>query len=101
MMTTIATVVLLISILVLFVLLVRSIPRLRVIDVESIQKEKVKAMKDQIIFQKLTRKTSGVFGHVTKGTSAAVRVASKHGRRVVQRLYALEQYYQKLTRINE
>ena len=86
---------------ILLVLAVRTIPRLRVIDVDSIQKEKLKAMKEQIIFQKLTRKSSGAVGKVVKGSEAVVRIASRHGRRAIQRLYALEQYYQKLTRLAE
>lgn len=101
MMTTIALVVIFLSLCLLFVLCLRAIPRLRVIDVQSIQKEKVKAMKEEIIFQKLTRKSSGAFSKVSKGSTTAVRVASKYGRRAVQRLYALEQYYQKLTRMAE
>ena len=101
MVTTIATILIVLSVLTLLVLVLRKIPRLRVIDIESIQKEKLKAMKEQIIFQKLTRKSSSVFGKVSKGSTTAVRVASKYGRRAVQRLYALEQYYQKLTRIAE
>ncbi len=101
MITMIALSVIVLCVLVLFVILVRTIPRLRVIDVDSIQKEKLKAMKHDLLFQKLTRKSSGAFASVSKGSTAAVRVASKVGRRAVQRLYALEQYYQKLTRIAE
>lgn len=101
MVTTISTIVIVLSVLTLLVLIIRKIPSLRVIDIESIKKEKLKATKELIIFQKLTRKSSGAFGKVTKRSATAVRVASKYGRRAVQRLYALEQYYQKLTRIAE
>ncbi len=89
------------GVLILLFIAIRNIPRLRVIDVDSIQKEKLKATKEQIIFQKLTRKSGGAFGKVVKGSETAVRFASRYGRRAVQRLYALEQYYQKLTRIAE
>jgi Tfp pilus assembly protein PilF len=82
------------------IILVRNIPKLRVINIESVPKEKARKVKEKIILQKLQRK-SGVARNVVKASSGAVRVASKYGRRAVQKLYSLEQYYQKLKRTAE
>lgn len=86
--------------LVISVILIRNIPKLRVINIESVPKEKVRKVKEKIILQKLQRK-SGAARNVAKVSSDAVRVASKYGRRAVQKLYSLEQYYQKLKRTAE
>jgi tetratricopeptide (TPR) repeat protein len=96
-----ATIVLIVSLVAIVVICVRKIPQLRVINVESIQKEKHRATKEEIILQKLTRKSSGALGKVTKHSSAIARATSKIGRRTVQKLYAIEQSYQKLKRVAE
>jgi tetratricopeptide (TPR) repeat protein len=82
----------------LILLLIRKIPQLRVINVDSIAKERTRKIKEQLILQKFQR----IGGERFKGVGTlAVNVAkgaSKTGRRAVQRLYSLEQYYQKLKR---
>lgn len=73
-------------------------PQLRVINVDSIPKERARKIKEQIILQKFQRAS----GKKMKGVSVFFlmtgRTISRAGRRAVQRLYALEQYYQKLKR---
>lgn len=79
-------------------LLVKKMPQLRVINVDSIPKERTRKIKEQIILQKFQRAS----GEKLKGVSAIAvmigRTVSRSGRRVVQRLYSLEQYYQKVKR---
>src|SRR3989338_6940430 len=87
------------SLLVVIVLCLLKIPKLRVIDVHSIVEERTRELKNKIILEKLQRVGRGklrVVSHLTQGT---IRQASRVGRRLVQRLYAIEQYYQKLNRV--
>lgn len=87
-----------VSALTLLWLLIQKIPQLRVVNVDSIPKERTRKIKEQIILQKFQRvggkRLKGLFT-VATGTG---RLVSRMGRRAVQRLYALEQYYQKLKR---
>ncbi len=76
----------------------RKIPQLRIIDVAAIPTERAKLLKEQIILQRFERVGAEKFGTVAKAARQGVTVASKIGRRAVQRLYAMEQYYQKLKR---
>ncbi|MBI4435441.1 tetratricopeptide repeat protein [Candidatus Uhrbacteria bacterium] len=76
----------------------RKVPQLRVIDVNSIPKERERKVKEQLILSKFQRVGGAKIQKVTKATSDLVGVVSRQGRRVVQRLYRLEQYYQKLKR---
>ncbi len=78
--------------------LFRKLPQLRVIDVASIPKERERQVKEQIILSKLQRTGSAKLQHVARWMSDAVKMLSRHGRRAVQRLYRLEQYYQRLRR---
>jgi len=80
------------------IILIRKMPQLRLINVDSIAKERTRKIKEQIILQKFQRAS----GDKLKGISALAvligRTTSRSGRRIVQRLYSLEQYYQKLKR---
>lgn len=78
--------------------IVKKIPQLRVIDVDSIAKERERKVKEKIILSKIQRSGGAKLGAVAKTSLSAVKVVSKYGRRAVQRLYQLEQYYQKLRR---
>ncbi len=89
------------SVIVIAVVLYKKIPQLRVIDVETLPKEREKKLKEKIILQKFQRKSAQRLGTVTKTSGKAVKTVSKYGRRAVQRLYALEQYYQKVRRTAE
>lgn len=76
----------------------KAIPRLRIIDVLSILKERERKVKENIIFSKIQR-TGGVKVKRLAGVfSELILIISKYGRRTVQKLYRLEQYYQKLKR---
>lgn len=76
----------------------KKISKLRVIDVDSIPKEQARKVKEKIILQKFKRAGGGKVKVLNKKSSDAIKQVSKHGRRVVQKLYALEQYYQRLKR---
>ncbi|MDG1949545.1 MAG: tetratricopeptide repeat protein [bacterium] len=80
------------------IIVLRKIPQLRVIDVTSIPKERARRKKEELILSKFQRKGGAKLKRVGKSASGAVNVVSKVGRRAVQRLYRLEQYYQKLKR---
>ncbi len=99
MISTIAMIVALLSVLTIVVVLIFKIPRLRVIDVSSIPQERTRVLKEKIIMEKLTRAGRDKLGVVARASTAAARGASRVGRRAVQRLYAIEQYYQKLNRV--
>jgi Tfp pilus assembly protein PilF len=76
----------------------RKIPQLRVIDVESIPKERERKVKEQLILSRFQRSGGVKLQKVAKISSGVVGAISRQGRRAVQRLYRLEQYYQKLKR---
>jgi predicted Zn-dependent protease len=87
-----------ISFLVIGLIFYKKIPKLRVIDVDSIPKEQTRKIKEKIILRKFKRAGGGRVKVINKKSAAVVNKVSKHGRRAVQKLYALEQYYQKLKR---
>jgi len=78
------------------VVLARKVSQLRMIDVASIPSERVKRVKEQIILQKFERIGAQKMGAAAKVARQGVSSVSKVGRRAVQKLYAMEQYYQKL-----
>ena len=85
-----------VALVVIVVVLLRKTPQLSVLDVESIEKERFRQTKERLIMGKLERIQAKKFGKVSKVASSAAKNASKFGRRAVQRLYRLEQYYKKL-----
>ncbi len=92
----ISIVLLILSLVVAGVVLARKVSQLRIIDVASIPSERMKRVKEQIILQKFERIGSERMGAAAKVARHGVTAASKVGRRAVQKLYAMEQYYQKL-----
>lgn len=90
--------VILAALLVIVVIVSGKIPQLRVIDVDSIPKERERKVKETLILQKFQRTGSAKLQGAAKAASAVVGAVSRQGRRAVQRLYRLEQYYQKLKR---
>lgn len=76
--------------------ILRKVPQVRMIDVASIPTERTKRLKERIILQKFERVGAEKLGTVAKAARSGVTAASKIGRRAVQKLYAMEQYYQKL-----
>jgi tetratricopeptide (TPR) repeat protein len=78
------------------VVIVRKIPALTVIDVSTIPEEKTRRVKERIILERFQRLQSERLGRVLKIVAAGGKALAGLGRRIVQRLYHLEQYYQKL-----
>ena len=91
-------IIIVVSFLVIGFLFYKKIPALRVIDVDSIPKEQARKIKEKIILGKFKRAGGGKVKVLNKKSTQVVDKVSKHGRRAVQKLYALEQYYQKLKR---
>lgn len=81
---------------VVVIILAKKIPNLRVIDVDSIPKEKTKKTKEAIIMKKFERFTGEKVKVVNQKAGVVIGGVSKVGRRMVQKLYALEQYYKNL-----
>ena len=94
----IPTIFLLLGLASLTILLASKISRLRVISVESIPKERVRKVKEQIILQKMQRVGKDRFRGISLLFLLVGRTVTRTGRRAVQKLYSIEQYYQKLKR---
>lgn len=84
------------SVLVIVVMLIRAIPKLVVIDVETIPKERSRKIKEQIIMKRFVRMRNEKVGKFAKAAQGVVKETSRWGRRAVQKLYKLEQQYKKL-----
>lgn len=93
-----ALVVFFVSIFFLLVVALRHIPDLRVIDVKTISHERSRELKEKLIMDKFERGARSKWRVVAGVSHTVVRGASRVGRRAVQKLYAIEQYYQKLNR---
>jgi len=87
------------SLLLVIVLCLRKMSKLRVIDVSSIAQERTRELKNKIILEKLQRVGRGKLRIVSQTLQGIMRTSSRIGRRAVQRLYTIEQYYQKLNRV--
>jgi len=85
-----------VSLVVAGVVLARRLPQLRVLDVGTLSEERAKRVKEAIILQRFDRLKSEKLGSVSKSAVAGVKALSDLGRRATQRLYRLEQYYQRL-----
>lgn len=88
----------LIGLLIILILLIKKIPQLRVINTDSILKERMNTVKEQIILKKFQRIGGEKWQRFYKNFSLFIGIISRYGRRVVQKLYAIEQYYQKMKR---
>lgn len=86
------------SLVMMGVVVYRKLPQIRVIDVASIPRERERQVKEKIILAKLQRTGNAKLQSVARGSAEAVKIISRHGRRAVQKLYRLEQYYQRLRR---
>lgn len=80
------------------VVVYRKLPHMRVIDVASIPKERERRIKEALILSKLHRTGVARLQGVSRVMAEAIRAVSRSGRRAVQKLYRLEQYYQRLRR---
>lgn len=92
-------IVLAVSALVALVVVLRHVPQLSVLDVDTIKEERTKRLKDRIILERFGRLHAKQFAWLRKLGTEAVSAVSKAGRRSVQRLYKLEQYYQRLKQV--
>jgi len=90
-----------IALLVILIVLGRIIPRLLLIDVATIPKERTKQIKEQLIMKRFARMRNQKLGRVNRAAQGAVKEASRLGRRAVQKLYRLEQQYKKLQQAAE
>ncbi len=84
---------------VILTILLRQISRLRVIDVSSIPEERTRVLKEKIIFEKLERAGKNHLRLFARLASLIFRGLSRLGRQAVQKLYAIEQSYQRLNRV--
>src|SRR3989344_7296668 len=82
-------------------ILLRKVPELRVMETSSAAEERARHVKETIIMQRFDRLKREKLGKVGKMATDAGSGALKIGRRAVQRLYRLEQYYQKGRRAPE
>lgn len=82
--------------LVLLWMFFKKMPELKRIDVDSLKQEQERLVKNRILKQRLERIQSSKLGGVEKAARKAGTEISRQGRRLVQRLYKMEQYYQKL-----
>ena len=101
MLTWILLIIMLLSLLGIGFVFVRKIPQLRVIDISSLPKERERQVKEQLILSKLQRTGGAKILRVARVSSGVVTLLSKYGRRAVQKLYRIEQYYQKLKHASE
>ncbi|MBI4437413.1 tetratricopeptide repeat protein [Candidatus Uhrbacteria bacterium] len=97
-MTWILLILLVLSLAVAGTVVSRKLPQIRVIDVASIPKERERRVKEALILAKLERTGGAKLHSVMCVLSEIVKTLSRYGRRAVQRLYRLEQYYQRLRR---
>jgi len=74
----------------------RKIPQLRVLNVQELPEERMRKVKQTIVNRRLEQLVARRFGLILRTGSVAGKSISRVGRRVVQRVYAVEQYYEKL-----
>jgi tetratricopeptide (TPR) repeat protein len=72
------------------------IKTLRMMDVGTIPEEKERQVKERLLLQRFARLQSTKVGGLVRAAHMIGKDVSRTGRRAVQRLYRLEQYYQKL-----
>lgn len=76
----------------------RKIPQVRVMNVSDLPEEHAKQVKEAIILRRFERIAHEQLAGVVKAVSVGAGFVFRFGRRLVQRLYKLEQYYRKLQR---
>ena len=84
------------SLVVIFVVVARKIPQLRAFNIEATVKSKTKKIKEAIIAERIKRIQGKRFAKLLNQIKLALRNLSRFGRRSMQRLVALEKYYQEL-----
>ncbi len=89
-------VILVLSAAIVIVLLLRKVPKVRVIDTETSLRGKARKVKEEIIRERLKRLRGPRLSKLIKKSQHASQGLFKFGRRSVQRLKALEKHYQDL-----
>ncbi len=89
-------VLLLLSLATIVWILVRKAPQVRVVNVDVIPDERMRRTKEALLVQRVERFSAEKLGGVAKVSKVLAKNASRVGRRAVQKLYKLEQHYQKL-----
>ncbi len=89
-------IIIVLGLLTIIVIVARKFPHIIVLDVDTIKEERTKRLKERIILERFDRFRSQKLGNISKLARDGWTVLSKTGRRLVQRLYKLEQYYKRL-----
>jgi len=89
-----------VSFLAVIAVLVRNIPRLRVVNVESVPAELTKRVKDRLITEHFTRSQIERWRRIGRVIQNVWNIFSRLARHLVQRVNRLEQHYQKLKNIS-
>lgn len=87
---------LIVSLAVIAWILLRKVPQVRVVNVDVIPNERMRRTKEALIVQRVERFGAERLGGVAKVSKTLAKNVSRVGRRTVQKLYKLEQHYQKL-----
>jgi tetratricopeptide (TPR) repeat protein len=90
---------LLVGLLVVAAVVVRKIPQLRIINVSALPEEKVRRLKEFLLQQRFQRIIKDHFGFFLKFGSGLWSEIGHRGRRLVQKVYAIEQRYRKMQKV--
>jgi len=88
------------SLVVAAAVIVRKIPQLRILNVAALPEEKVRQLKEFLLQQRFQRIIKERFGFLVKIGSKAWLAGGRQGRRLVQKVYALEEQYRKRQKIS-
>jgi tetratricopeptide (TPR) repeat protein len=92
----IPTILIVISLVVSLVIVVRKIPQLRIMDVLSLPEEKFRQVKEFLLQQRFQRVAKERFGFLINFGAKAWKESSRQGRRLMQKVYSIEQHYRKM-----
>jgi len=92
----IPTILLAASVIMALVIFWRKIPQLRILNTAALPEEKIRRVKDYILEQRFQRAMKERFGFLTKLSSKIWTSLGIYGRRLVQKVYSIEQHYRKL-----
>lgn len=92
----IPTILLAASVATLFFIILRKIPQLRVMNVSALPEEKARQVKEFLLQQRFQRVLRDRFGFLLKWGGRIWVEIGRSGRRLVQRVYSLEQRYRKI-----
>src|SRR3989339_321176 len=88
--------ILVISFIPVAIIAIRKIPQLRILNIHDLPEEKTRQVKEAIIARRVERWLGGHSSGLVKWMRLIGKNVSRFGRRIVQRLYAMEQYYRRL-----